>query len=522
MNKFETMKQEKDGLDVLGDIPRFAEEGFSAIPEDDLERLKWAGIFHRKPTRPFFMMRFRFPSGIASTRQLRAVADIFDDFGRGFGDLTTRQQIEPRWRRIEDMPRVMERLDAVGLTSLQTGMDNVRGVVGCALAGLYPEELLNAAPLCAQFQDMFVGDRAYTNLPRKFNVAITGCPDNCIDAESQDVALIPAVNEVGNEHIRGFNVLVGGKMGSGGFRVADPLDVFVGPEAAAAICRELVLIFRDFGPRETRSRARFAFLIEERGLPWVRDTLEQRMGRVLPRSGRDVRCTWRVDHVGVTPQRQSELNAVGLLGPVGRVTADRLRDLARLADQYGGSEVRLTTEQNVVIPHVSDSRLGPMLAEPLLQEWRPDADPALRGLVACTGTEFCNLALIETKGRALEVARALAGRLPANGPPRTREEIVGGGEGATTHDPSRRVLTIRWSGCPAGCGNHHAADVGLQGKRIRLADGEVVEAVTISVGGRTGPGARPARIVREDVVCDEHLPAVLEEVIRGEENDGPS
>jgi len=298
--------------------------------------------------------------------------------------------------------------------------------------------------------------------------------------------------------------------------------VFVGPEAAAAICRELVLIFRDFGPRETRSRARFAFLIEERGLPWVRDTLEQRMGRVLPRSGRDVRCTWRVDHVGVTPQRQSELNAVGLLVPVGRVTADRLRDLARLAYQYGGSEVRLTTEQNVVIPHVSDSRLGPMLAEPLLQEWRPDADPALRGLVACTGTEFCNLALIETKGRALEVARALAGRLPANGPPRTREEIVGGGSFATTHDPSRRVLTIRWSGCPAGCGNHHAADVGLQGKRIRLADGEVVEAVTISVGGRTGPGARPARIVREDVVCDEHLPAVLEEVIRGEENDGPS
>jgi len=494
MNRFEALKQAKDGLDILEDVPRFAQEGFESIPDDDLERLKWAGMFHRKPTRPYFMMRIRFPSGIATTNQIRTLANIITTHGRSVADLTTRQQIEPRWLPIEAMPAIQEELAAAQLTSLQTGMDNVRGVVGCGLAGLYPPELLDAAPICREFQGLFVGDKAYTNLPRKFNVAITGCPDNCIDAESQDVALVPAIHETAQGEVAGFNVLVGGKMGSGGFRPADSLDVFVEPQDAAVLCRELVLLFRDFGPRETRSRARFAFLIEDRGIGWVRDQLEERLGRTLPQAGADVRSSLRVDHIGFTPEREPGLNAVGLVVPVGRVRATQLRELANLADGYGRGEVRLTTEQNVIIPHVPAARLEALLAEPLLEEWRPDADPAVRGLIACTGTDFCNLALIETKGRALQVARSLEGRLP-----------------------SGRGLKIRWSGCPAACGNHHAADIGLQGKRIRLADGQVVEAVTISVGGRTGPGARPAKIVKEDVVCDERLPEVLAEIIRCEE-----
>ncbi len=490
MNKFETMKQSKDGLDILADIPRFAQEGFGSIPDDDLERLKWAGIFHRKPTKPYFMMRIRFPGGIATTGQIRTVVDIIATYGRSTADLTTRQQIEPRWLAIEAMPAIEGALAAAGLTTMQTGMDNIRGVVGCPLAGLYAPELLDASPICREFQDLFVGDKAFTNLPRKFNVAITGCPDNCIDAESQDVALVPAIQEVAGVEVAGFNVLVGGKMGSGGFRVADPLDVFVAPHEAARICKELVLIFRDFGPRETRSRARFAFLIEERGRAWVREMVEQRMGHALLPQGRDVRSTGRVDHVGVTSQRQHGLNAVGLVVPVGRVNAKQLREVARLADEYGRGEIRLSTEQNLVIPHVPDARLDAFLAEPLLQEWRAGGDPAVRGLIACTGTEFCNLALIETKGRALQVARALEGRLPPD-----------------------RQIKIRWSGCPASCGNHHSADVGLQGKRVRLPDGRVVEAVTISVGGRTGPEARSAEVVMEDVLCDEHLPQVLEQIL---------
>lgn len=492
MNKFEAMKQVKDGLDVLEDIPRFARDGFESIPEEDLERLKWAGIFHRKPTRPYFMMRIRFPAGIASAHQLQTVADIISEHGRSIGDFTTRQQIEPRWLRIEDMPVILDRLGAAGLTSLQTGMDNVRGVISCPMAGISPREVLDAAPLCRQFQELFVGDRAFTNLPRKFNVAITGCPENCIGAESQDVALVPAVNESSGGPMLGFNVLVGGKMGSGGFHPAEPLDVFVPPEDAARICRELVLIFRDFGPREARSRARFAFLIEERGLPWVRALAEERMGHPLAHAGRDLRSTEQADHLGITPQRQSGLSAVGLLVPVGRFTACQLRELARLATGYGSGQVRLTTDQNVIIPDVPEDRLPSLLAEPLLQEWTPFPSPALRGLVACTGTEFCNLALIETKARAMALARALEGRIPD------------------------RPIRIRWSGCPAGCGNHHTADIGLQGKRVRLKDGRVVEAVTVSFGGRGGPAARAATVVHEDVPCDGQLLEVIERLLVAE------
>lgn len=490
MNKFETMKRQKDGLDVLADIPGFAESGFELIPEDDLDRLKWAGIFHRKPTRPHFMMRIRFPSGIASSDQIRTVADVLDHYGRGIADLTTRQQIEPRWLCIEDMPTILTMLESAGLTTLQTGMDNIRGVIGCALAGIYPRELLDASSLCREFQDAFVGDRAFTNLPRKFNVAITGCPDNCTLNESQDVALVPAIKDTTSDPQRGFNVLVGGKMGSGGFTVAQSLDIFVLPAEAARLCAESALIFRDFGPRETRSQARLAFLLEERGTDWLRATLEERLGHRLATAGTDLRQERIADHIGLTAQRQAGLSAVGLLVPLGRATSQQLREAARLADRFGQGEVRLTAGQNLVLPHIPWEHLPALLAEPLLTVWRPDPAPLMRGLVACTGTEFCNLALIETKARARAVEEALTARIP-------------------DADPIR----IYWSGCPAGCGNHQAADIGLQGKRIRV-NGEVIEAVAIYAGGRAGPGARPGRLLMDDVPCDGRLPDVLEELVR--------
>lgn len=490
MNRFELIKQTRDGLDILEDIPRFAEGGIGSIPEDDLERLKWAGIFHRKPTKPYFMMRLRFPGGLASAIQVRAVADLLDRYGRGIGDLTTRQQIEPRWLRMEDMPSILDELEIAGITSLQTGMDNIRGVVSCPLSGLYPDELLDASRTCLEFQQMFVGNRAFTNLPRKFNVTITGCPDNCSEAESQDVALVPAVRWIRGALEAGFNVLVGGKMGSGGFTPAQSLDVFVRQQEAAATCRALALVFRDFGPRETRSHARLAFLLDEWGLERFRAAVEERVGVSLRRGGEDARSTRRVDHIGITPQRQTGLSAVGLLVPVGRVSSVQLREAARLADEYGAGELRLTPGQNLIIPHVSNTHLPALLAEPLLEQWSPGPSPVMRGLVACTGAEFCNLALIETKARALEVAQVLE-----------QHRIEG-------------PITIRWSGCPAGCGNHHTADIGLQGKRIRLPDGRVVEALTVYAGGRGGPEARPGQVVAEDVLCDERLPGVLEEILR--------
>src|SRR5262245_13402460 len=193
MNKIEAVKAARDGLEITEDLVRFAREGWRTISDDDKERLKWAGVFFRRPTPGHFMMRIRMANGILTSRQLRLLGDITREIGRNIADVTTRQQIQLRWVTIEQVPSVMARLEAVGLSSLQTGMDNIRGIVGCPATGLTPNELIDTAPIAADFQRIFLGNRAFTNLPRKFNVAITGCPDNCAGAATQDIARTPAV-----------------------------------------------------------------------------------------------------------------------------------------------------------------------------------------------------------------------------------------------------------------------------------------------------------------------------------------
>ncbi len=486
MNKIETIKAEKDGLDVLEDIHRYARTGWESITPDDAERLKWHGVFLRKPTPGYFMMRVRLTNGIASTDQVRALTEATRRFGRDILDITTRQQVELRWITIEAVPEVFEMLASAGLCSLQTGMDNIRNVVGCPLAGLTPGELFDASAVAREYTALFVGNREFTNLPRKFNVTITGCRDNCTHAESQDIALVPATAD----GVAGFNVLVGGKMGSGGYRVASDLDVFVEPDEAAALCAAITLIFRDFGLREARSKARLAFLLEERGEGWLRATLEERLGRTLARAGRDERSDGQADHIGVQSQKQDGLSSVGLLVPVGRIKVGQLEEAARLADEYGSGELRFTTAQSLIIPDVSTDRLPQLLAEPLLLELSAAPSPFMRGVVACTGTDFCKLALIDTKTRAVAIARQL------------EERARNGHESVRVH----------WSGCPAGCGNHEVADIGLEGKRIRH-NGEVVEAVDIYVGGSSGPNGRKGRRVLEDVPCDD-LVSVLERLVK--------
>jgi ferredoxin-nitrite reductase len=479
VNRIERIKAERDGLEVGVDIPRFAQLGWQAIPPDDLERLKWWGIFLRRQSEGepgYFMMRIRIPGGIASAEQVRCIGHIARELGRGIADITTRQQVQTRWLRIEDLPEALERLRAVGLVTLQTGMDNVRNVVGCPLAGLLADEVLDATPVVREFTALFVGNRQFSNLPRKFNVVISGCRHNCTHAETQDLALVPAVAE-GEV---GFNVLVGGKVGSGGYRIASPLDVFVTPEEAPQVCAAIVLLFRDYGPRQARSEARLAFLIEEWGIDRFRAALKERVGRRLAQAGQDQRLPGHSDHVGVIAQRQPGTFAVGLLVPVGRIRGEQLEELARLSELYGQGELRFTTGQNVVIPHVAAGRLEALLAEPLLRELRPDPSPAMRGLVSCTGTDYCNLALIDTKRRALELARRLEGEV-------------------------QRPVSVHWSGCPAGCGNHPVADIGLLGKRVRVGD-QVVEAVDVFVGGSSGPEANLPLKLLEDVPCDELEP----------------
>ena len=491
MNKIEALKAERDGLDVAEDLIRFAREGWKTIGDDDKERLKWVGVFLRRPTPGHFMMRVRMPNGLVSAAQCRLLGQITRESGHNVADVTTRQQVQLRWLTIEGVPEVIARLDEAGLTSLQTGMDNIRGIIGCPATGLTPNELFDTAPIAQEFQGLFVGNKAFTNLPRKFNVTITGCPEHCTGGETQDISMTPALARPDGEGspVAGLNVAVGGKQGSGGPVFAWPLDVFVRPEEAASVCAEIALLYRDHGPRESRSKSRLAFLVAEWGAERFRKELELRLGRPLPPAGRDARGATVNDHVGIFREREPGLNYVGLKTPVGRVSGDQLIELARLAERYGRGEVRFTPTQNVLIPHVSDRHLRGLLDEPLLRALPYNPSEVQRGLVSCTGTDFCNLALIDTKTRAMALAREFEGRL-----------------GRT------RPLTIRWSGCPASCGNHHTADVGLQGCKVKV-NGKIVDGVHVFVGGRGGAEPRAGARILEDVPCDE-LPQVLDRLIR--------
>jgi len=479
-----------DGLRILDHLPRIIERGAAALTPAEKELLKWIGVFFRKPTPGKFMMRIRMPNGFAKSSQLRAVAELSRRLGNGVLDITTRQQMELRGFTLETVPEIFEKLRGVDLRTLQTGIDNVRNINGCAMAGLAPHELFDASPVVHELDRLIVGkkgNREFTNLPRKFNIVVTGCPDNCTHSESQDIALVPA-KKAGRV---GFNVLVGGKMGSGGFTVASPLNVFVEIFQAAAVVVDLIKIYRDYGPREARSRCRFAFLIEEWGLRRLRAELVARFGHELAFQGRDMRGLTHADHLGVSSQKQPGFAAVGLCIPTGRVNPDQLDDLARLSDVYGNGEIRLTTGQNVVIPNVPAERVAALLGEPLLKQLSPRPSPFVRGLVACVGTDYCNLALIETKSRAIALSEALLNKM---------------GSGANP-------LTIHWSGCPAGCGNHQAADVGLRGFKTRI-DGKIVDTVAIYKGGRTGPHAAAGEQILETVPCDEALPDVVANVIQ--------
>jgi ferredoxin-nitrite reductase len=491
-NAIEACKASKDGdgLRIREDLASLIEKGHESLTTAEKDLLKWVGVFFRKPTPGRFMMRIRMPNGFTNSRQLRAIADLSFRLGNCVLDITTRQQIQLRGFPLGNVPEIWEKLRGVDLHSLQTGMDNVRNINGCALAGLALNELFDASPVVFELDRMLVGAEGnpeFSNLPRKFNITITGCLENCTHNESQDVALVPALRY----DRPGFNVLVGGKMGSGGFTIASPLDVFVSEQDAARLVAELVRIYRDHGPRDARSKCRLAFLIEEWGIARLRDELSKRLGRELPNAGRDVRAAHSTDHLGEALQNQPGYQSVGLCIPVGRLNPDEMCELARLADEYGDGQVRLTTGQNAIIPNVAAGRIDALLEEDLLQTFTPSPSFIRRGLVVCTGTDFCNLAQIDTKGEAAKLSASLEQRLGTMGTP----------------------LKIHWSGCPAGCGNHQAADVGFRGLKAKI-NGKMVDAVAIYVGGRTGPHSAAGQEIVAMTPCDETLPDVVAGVIR--------
>lgn len=491
MNKFERFKAEKDGLAILPELSHFAQIGWEAMDDTDLtQRLKWVGLFFRPVTPGKFMLRMRMPNGILSGGQMRVLAEVIQQYGEdGYADITTRQNIQLRGIHIEDIPDIFNRFQQAGLTSMQSGMDNVRNITGSPVAGLDANELIDTRGLVRKVQDMITnnsqGNPAFTNLPRKFNIAIAGGRDNSVHAEINDIAFVPAYKD----DKLGFNVVVGGFFSAKRCAPAISMNVWVDHTQVVDISEAILIVYRDNGSRANRHQSRMMWLIEEWGVERFRAAVETQMGVTLQSEADKDEFDWdKRDHIGVHVQQQPGLNFVGMHVPVGRLYANDMFEFARMAEVYGSGEIRLTVEQNVLIPNIPDSRLDSFLQEPLLEVFSINPDPLTRALVSCTGSQFCKFALIETKNQAVAVINDLADELEVPKPVR-----------------------FHWTGCPNSCGQPQVADIGLMGTKTRK-DGKTVEAVDLFMGGKVGKDAVLGEKVQKAIPCDE-LRGVLKDIL---------
>ncbi|XVH32563.1 nitrite/sulfite reductase [Haloferacaceae archaeon DSL9] len=531
-SEHEAWKDECYGDAVREHIEAFAAEGWESIPEDErkrwFSRFKFWGLFHQRTGQEgYFMLRLSNAGGVLEPDQLRAVGEVARDyatgpasnpeFGNGWIDLTTRQSIQLHWLRLEDIPEVWEKLEAVGVSSRSAGGDAMRNISGCPVAGKDKRELVSARPLLDRFQEELRGDDALANMPRKFNISVTGCREGCAQDSINDVGLEPAFKEIdvseshseasrtasdAGDSVLGFNVRVGGGLGGRKPRVARPLDVFVTPEEAYDVVAGFVRLYRDHGERDRRMRSRTRYFVDEWGTEKIRALLqEEYVDFDLRTAGEDLREEYtynagrspeagKHDHVGVHEQADGAYY-VGLNVALGRLAATDAIELADLADEYGSGEIRLTRRQNPLVMDVPEARLDDLLAEPLLETHTPAPNPFQRGAMACTGTEFCSLALAETKTRTARMLRWLRDNveLPADA----------------------GQLTIHFSGCTADCGQANTADIGLLGMRARK-DGELVEAMDIGVGGGIGEEPSFVEWVEQRVPADE-VPGAIKHLV---------
>ena len=509
----ERWKSEVYGNEIREHLMEFAEQGWDSIPEDEhdawFERFKWWGLYHqRNGQESYFMMRIGTPNGVLKPGQTEVVAEIADEyargpetnpeFGDGYVDWTTRQSIQLHWIKLEDIPEIFEKLEANGLSTQQACGDSWRNITGNPMAGKAPE-FVDAWPVIKELNETFKGDDDHANLPRKWKVSVTGSPDGSGQGDINDLALEPAFKQIDGEEVRGFNVRVGGGLSRNEPRLARGIDVFVRPENAAAVAGGMSALFREHGDREDRYNARIKFLVDEWGTEKMRRVLQEDfVDFELETAGEDIREQYTYnaggeehgDLIGVHEQRDGKYY-VGLNVLVGRMGADDTLELADLASEYGSGEIRISQRQNVMITDVPEADLDALLDEPLLENYSPDPHPFMRGSVACTGTEFCSLSIVETKNRQVRYARWL----------KENVELPDG-----VND-----FHIHLSGCTASCAQPQIADISLRGMKTRK-DGEPVEALDIGLGGGLGENPQFAQWVGQRVPADE-VPGAIENLL---------
>ncbi|WP_280771209.1 nitrite/sulfite reductase [Salipaludibacillus daqingensis] len=466
LSKEEKAKLQKDGLDILDDIPVYAEQGFESIPKEEWSLFKWAGLYLQKPKEDgYFMMRVNVPSGILNQEQSLALADIAKVYGRDVIDITTRQAIQFHWLQIQDIPDIYHRLEKVGLSSVGACGDIMRTIVGNPLAGVDPNERINTKEIVNDVYDYFQHNRDFSNLPRKFKVSISSNIHNAQNAEINCLSFTPATKEIKGEVTDGFHVYVGGGLSAKPY-LAQELDVFVTPDQVKEVTKVITTIFRDYGYREKRHRARLKFLLADWGPEAFKEKMEEFIK--LPSKGTNLFEAWNAGYFyGVHPQKQAGLNYVGLNIPVGRLYSDELIELSRISKKYGNGEIRTCNSQNIVIPHIADADVDALLKEDLLERLNIEPKPFIGSSVSCTGIEYCNLALVETKERMRNIANYLDDHLKVDVPVR-----------------------IHMVGCPNACGQRQIADIGLQGIKMKNKEKQLVEAFEIYVGGTLTHGAQ--------------------------------
>jgi sulfite reductase (ferredoxin) len=507
LNAAERFKKDDNGLNVRDRIVnRYAHLGFDSIDPSDLRgRFRWWGLYTQRAPGieggrtgaledaeiedSYFMMRVRIPGGQLSASQLRTVAGIAKEYGRDLADVTDRQNVQYHWIRIEDVPAIWDRLEEAGLSSVEACGDVPRNILGCPVAGVDHAEVLDATEVLRATEAVAAGNPEFANLPRKFKTAISGCASHCTAHEVNDISF---VGVIGPDGTPGFDLWVGGGLSTNPM-IAQRLGVFVRPDQVPTVWAGVAGLFRDYGYRRLRARARIKFLVADWGVAKFREVLEKEyLGEPLPDGPAPAPppATGR-DHVGVHRQQDGNYY-VGVAPHVGRTSGTQLYQVADLAEAYGSGTIRTTTEQKLLILDIPERALSGLLSD--LEAADLQASPSVfrRGTMACTGIEFCKLAIVETKGRARDLYTELARRLPDFDTP----------------------ITINVNGCPNSCARFQLADIGLKGS---IVDGQ--EGFQVHLGGSLGADPSFGRKLRGLKVTSDGLTDYVERVLRNYQAD---
>lgn len=485
----ERLKRAMNPWEGLNEIRRFAREGFDSIPPEWIGMyFRWWGVYTQGDGAGVtggrdgvgralqrFMVRIRIPNGILTSDQLRAIADLTRKYANGIADLTVRQNIQLHWVTIEALPDVLDGLWKVGLNTIGACGDVTRNVTGCPVAGVDADEEVDASPLVRQVSQLLAGNADFYNLPRKFKISIAGCHSWCSYPEINDIGLTAITRTVGGKRETGFSLRVAGGLSTEPY-LAARLNAFVQWDQVLPVVRGIAELFRDSDVlREHRERARLKFLFLKHG--WTAehflDELHERIGLKLDPAGEEhpPDDVYR-DHVGIHAQKQTGLSYVGAVVLRGRITADQMQAAADLAERFAGGELRVTNMQNLLVVNVPTLNAEELARELDAVGLRVGGSAFARGTIACSGTEFCKLAITETKNFSRWLVDELDERLP----------------GFDQH------LKLHVTGCPNSCGQHWIADVGIEGKKVKL-NGQFVDAYYFCVGGALGLHQATARPV---------------------------